>query len=98
MTSLRTAPSSISSTTTPSDQSMAWQMVKRKPYASQYHQGAAYGYQQKITTVNTTTNSNTQRHRPQACIKIRVPRRSSKQQHELRRTMGGNLIENRTSY
>ncbi len=53
-------------------------LVKRKPYASQYHQDAAYGHQQK-----TTTYSNTQRHRPQACRKIRVPWRSSQQQHEL---------------
>ena len=30
--------------------------------------------------------------------KIRVPRRSSQQQHELRRTMGGYLIENQPSH
>ncbi len=73
-------------------------LVKRKPYASQYHQDAAYGYLQKTTTVNTTTYSNTQRHRPQACRKIRVPRRGSQQQHELRRTVGGDLIENQPSH
>jgi hypothetical protein len=53
---------------------------------------------QKAAIKPTTTHSNPQRHRPQACRKIRVPRRSYQQQHELRRTMGGNLIENQPSH
>jgi hypothetical protein len=72
-------------------------LVERQPHAPQHHQDAAYDHLQKETAVRPTTNSNTQRHRPQAYRKIRVPRRSPQQQHELRRTMGCHLIKNQPS-
>jgi hypothetical protein len=52
-------------------------LVERQPHASQHHQDAAYDYIQNETAVRTTTNSNTQRHRPQAGRQTRVPGRTS---------------------